>query len=422
MLETSKTSEMTRLSGTAGERVGDLRGEMDAAAAHNGIDGIEVLLILSQRKKTILQVTLAVLVVTAIIMFVIPNSYTAKATIVPSGEKQSSLTAMLGQLGSIAGLNESDLGIRDPEDLFTGMLHSRTIQDRLIDQFDLRKVYKAKRYDDARKKLDARSNIVAEKGGFISIAVEDRDPSRAAALANGYVDQLHTLNSQLAISAAGQRRVFYEEKVTTERDALAQAEVALKQAQEKTGLLQPDAQARAIIQGVADMKAQVAMREVQIQAMRTYATKDNPELRMAEQELAGLRAQLAKMQHNSAESTNGDIELPTRRLPQAELEYLRRARDLKYHETLYEFLSKQLEAARIDEAKDAVVVQVVDKAVVPERKSGPHRATTIALATLVAFLLACAGVLVAEALKRRRESDSQLRARLALLRHYLRLS
>jgi uncharacterized protein involved in exopolysaccharide biosynthesis len=341
---------------------------------------------------------------------------------VPPEAKQSSLSAMLGQLGSIAGLSEGDLGLRNPGDLFIGMLHSRTIQDRLIDQFDLRKVYKAKRYQDARKKLDARSYIVAEKEGLISISVEDRDPSRAAALANAYVNELHALNSQLAISEAGQRRVFYEEKAGAERDALAQAEVALKQAQEKTGLLQPDAQARVIIQSVADMRAQVAMREVQIDAMRTYATKDNPELRRAEQELAGLRGQLAKMERNSAESTNGDIDLPTRRLPQAELEYLRRARDLKYHETLYEFLGKQLEAARLDEAKDAVLVQVVDKAVVPERKSGPHRTTIILLATVVAFLLACAGSLMAEALKRRRESDSQLRARLALLRHYLRFS
>ena len=421
MLESSKTSEMTRLSSGADPRIGDLRSDMETAAP-GGIDGIEVMLILSQRKKTILQVTLAVAVVTAVIMFLTPNSYTGKATIVPAQEKQSSLSAMLGQLGSIAGLSETDLGLRDPEDLFKGMLHSRTIQDRLIDQFDLRKVYNVKRYEDARKKLESRSDIVADKEGMISITVEDRDPTRAAAMANSYVDQLRALNSQLAISVAGQRRVFYEDKVAGEREALAQAEVALKQAQEKTGLLQPDAQARVIIQSVADMKAQVALREVQIQAMRTYATKDNPELRVAEQELAGLRAQLAKMERNSPASPTGDIDLPTRKLPQAELEYLRRARDLKYHEALYEFLSKQLEAARIDEAKDAVVVQIVDKAVVPERKSGPHRATIILLATLIAFFVACAGILVSETLKRRRESDSQLRARLALLRHYLRFS
>jgi uncharacterized protein involved in exopolysaccharide biosynthesis len=383
---------------------------------------MELLLILSRRKKTILQVTIAVAVATAIVMFLMPNMYTATASIVPPEQKQSTLGAMLGQIGSIAGLSGSDLGLSNPGDLFIGMLHSRTVQDRLIDKFDLRKIYGVRRYQDARKKLDSRSYIVADKEGLISVSVEDRDPSRAAAIANAYVDELHTLNSELAISEAGQRRLFYEEKVSAERNALSVAEVELKQAEEKTGLLQPEAQARVIIQSVADMRAQVAELEVQIEAMRTYATKDNPELRRAQQRLAGLRAQVAKMEHSNGESGNGDMALPTRKLPQAELEYLRRARDLKYHEALYEFLNKQLEAARLDEAKDAVVVQVVDKAVVPERKSGPHRLTIILLAVLAGFVLACAGILVSESLRRHQDQDSQFRARIALLRHYLRFS
>jgi len=422
MLETSKVPERTRGNNpVADDVIAEPRLEAEAAP-QSGIDGMELLLILSRRKKTILQVTIAVAVVTAVIMFILPNMYTATASIVPPEQKQSTLGAMLGQIGSIAGLSGADLGLNNPGDLFIGMLHSRTIQDRLIDKFDLRKVYGAKRYQDARKKLDSRSYIVADKEGLISISVEDRDPSRAAAIANAYVDELHTLNSQLAISEAGQRRLFYEEKVNAERDALSLAELELKQAEERTGLLQPDAQARVIIQSVADMRAQVAELEVQIEAMRTYATPNNPDLRRAEQKLVGLRAQVAKMEHSNGELGNGDLALPTRKLPQAELEYLRRARDLKYHEALYEFLNKQLEAARLDEAKDAVVVQVVDKAVVPERKSGPHRLSIILLAALAAFLLACAGVLVSESLRRHQEQDSQFRARMALLRHYLRFS
>jgi tyrosine-protein kinase Etk/Wzc len=392
------------------------------SASPNGIDGIELLLILSRYKATILKFTIGATLIAAIVVFLVPNTYTATSSILPPEQKQSTLGAMLGQLGSIAGLSESDLGLKNPSDLFIGMLHSRTIQDRLIDKFDLRKVYRVSRYQDARKKLNARSYIVSEKEGLISIGVEDRDPNRAAAMANAYVDELHTLNSQLAISEAGQRRAFYEDKVNAERDALALAEVQLKLAEEKTGLLQPDAQARVIIQSVADMRAQVALREVQLEAMRTYATKDNPELHRAEQELAGLRAQLVKMERNTGDGGRDNLELPTHQLPQAQLVYLRSARDLKYHEALYEFLNKQLEAARIDEAKDAIVVQVVDKAVVPERKSGPHRLTIIALTALVVFLLSCAGMLIAESLRRRREQDSQLRARLAALRDNLRFS
>lgn len=422
MRESSKTS------GIAGERMSSVDETLAASgleaenAAQGGIDGIEFFIILSQRKTTILKFTVTVAVIALIVVLLLPKTYTATATILPPEQKQSSLASMLGQLGTLTGINESDLGFKNPGDLFIGMLRSRTIQDRLIDRFDLRKVYWVKRYQDARKKLADSSDIIAEREGLISISVDDHDPNRAAALANGYVEELHRLNSELAISEAAQRRLFYEEKLGAERDALAVAEVALKQSEEKTGLLQPDAQARVIIQSVADMRAQVALEEVRIEAMRSYASKDNPELRRAEQELAGLRQQLAKMERNTGYSADGDLEVPTRRLPQAELEYLRRARDLKYHEALYDFLTKQLEAARIDEAKDAVVVQVVDKAVVPEHKSAPHRALIVLLTALITFLLACIGVLISESLKRRQEQDSQFRARLALLRHYLSFS
>ena len=139
MLETSKAPETTRGNNPAvDDGIRDLRVEADAVS-QNGIDGMELLLILSQRKMTILKVTLAVAVVAAIVMFLIPNTYTATATILPPEEKQSSVGAMLGQLGSIAGLSESDLGLKNPGDLFIGMLHSRTIQDQLINKFDLRR-------------------------------------------------------------------------------------------------------------------------------------------------------------------------------------------------------------------------------------------------------------------------------------------
>jgi uncharacterized protein involved in exopolysaccharide biosynthesis len=166
------------------------------------------------------------------------------------------------------------------------------------------------------------------------------------------------------------------------------------------------------------MRAQVALHEVQVQAMRTYATPGNPDLRRAEEELAGLRAELAKLERNTGEIGNGNTELPTRQLPQAELEYIRRARDLKYHEALYDFLSKQLEAARLDEAKDAVVVQVVDRAVVPERKSSPHRILIVLMTAIAAFIVSCVGVLLAE-IVRRKQQDPQDRERLALLRNSL---
>jgi tyrosine-protein kinase Etk/Wzc len=382
------------------------------------IDLIEVLIILAQRKALILKLLLAAIVLAAIVSLILPNMYTATTTILPPQQSQSALTAMLGQLTSIARLSDADLDFNNPADLFIGMLKSRVLEDGLIDRFDLRKVYRVKHYQDARKQLERLSYIIAEREGLISISVTDREPSRAAGLANGYVEELHSLNSGLAVSEASQRRIFYQEKLDGEREQLSLAEVALKQAQEKTGLLQPDAQSRTIIQSVADMRAQVAMHEVQLQAMRTYATAENPQVKRAERELAGLRAQLGKMERDTGEIGNGNLEVPTRQLPQAELEYIRRQRDTKYHEALYEFLTKQLEAARIDEAKDAVLVQVVDKAVPPEKRSGPRRTLIVLITGATVFLLSCLGVFVAEII-RRKQQDPYDRARLVLLRHTL---
>jgi uncharacterized protein involved in exopolysaccharide biosynthesis len=163
------------------------------------------------------------------------------------------------------------------------------------------------------------------------------------------------------------------------------------------------------------------MKEVQLQAMRTYATENNPDVKLAERELAGLRGQLAKLERSSGTSRDGSMEIPTRQLPEAQLEYIRRARDLKYHEALYEFLGKQREAAQIDEARDAVLVQVVDKAVEPERKSGPHRLLIVLLSAAIVFLLSCLGILAIEAL-RRKQQDPNEGVRLAMLRDSLKFS
>ena len=379
---------------------------------------IEILLVLARKKNRILQITLGAALLAAIVSFLMPAMYTAKATIMPPERKQSAFSSMVGQIGAIAELGGADLGLKNPADLFVAMLKSRTVADDLINRFDLRKIYRVKRYQDARKRLGDRSDIVVEKEGLISVSVTDAEPKRAAEIANAYVEELHSLDQNLAITEAAQRRRFYEQQINAEREELSRAELALRQVEEKTGLIQADAQGKAIIGSVADMRAQVAIHEVQLQAMRSYATPNNPELKRAETELAGLRGQLAKMERNPGALGNGNIEIPTRQLPEVESEYVRRVRDVKYHETVYEFLGKQLEAARIDEAQNAVLVQVVDPAVEPEKKSSPRRMLIVFISAVLAFVLACLGVLLTEALRRKQQDPNQ-RVRLAMLRHSL---
>jgi len=334
------------------------------------------------------------------------------------------LSTMVGQVAGAATLDLRDLGLKNPSDVFVAMLQSRTVEDALVNRFDLRKLYNVKRYQDARKILEKRSEINPEKEGLISIRVSDRDPKRAADIANAWVDELRGLNQNLALTEAAQRRIFFVQKLSSEREDLSKAELVLRQVQERTGVIQPDAQTRALVGAVAELRASIAAKQVQLQSLRTYATESNPDVKRAERELAELQAQSAKlsqMERSGTDLGTGDLQVPTRRVPEANLEYLRAVRELKYHESLYDFLAKQLEAARIDEAKDAVMVQVVDRAVEPERKSSPKRMLIVAVAAIASFLLSCLGVLIWEAIRRKRQ-DPDEGARIAQLQHYLRNS
>jgi len=393
----------------------------DESNRSSGTDFLEILLVLAREKKLILQVTMGATILAAIMVFIIPKSYTATATILPPQQNQSVLSAMMGQLAGTQSLDLRDLGLKNPSDVFVAMLKSRTVEDALINRFDLRKVYGVKSYQDARKKLEKRSEIDPEKEGLISIAVTDRDPRRAADIANAWVEELRALNQNLALTEAAQRRAFFEQKLVAERNALSQAELALQQIEQQTGIIQPDAQTRALIGEVAEVRAQIAAKEVQLQSMGSYATSNNPDVKRVETELAKLRAQFASLSRTQATAvpSEGNLQVPTGRVAGAGLEYLQAARELKYHESFYDFLSRQLEAARIDEAKSAVVVQVVDKAVEPEKKSSPRRLLIIAVTALLSFLLVALGALAREALQRRRQDPAEA-ARLDQLDKYLR--
>src|SRR5664280_3378935 len=232
MMQSSKVSEAHANSG-AGVHDRDVISNLQPAIERpREVDAIAVLLVLASNKMRILKITLAVALLALIVSLLLPKMYTATTTVLPPQQNQSTVTAMLGQLGAIAGLGSADLGLKNPDDLFVAMLGSRTIEDCLINRFDLRRVYWVKQYQAARKKLENHSKIAAGDEVLISISVADRDPKRAADLANAYVDELHELNGKLAITEAGQRRVFYQQQLDAEGEALTQAEVAMKQVQE----------------------------------------------------------------------------------------------------------------------------------------------------------------------------------------------
>ena len=357
---------------------------------------LDILIALVRHGKNIAKAVGAATLAALIIAFILPAKYEAGAKFLPPSQNQGSAGMLLSQLAGVSGaasLMSGALNIKNPSDVYVAMLKSRTIQDRLIDKFDLRKLYGKRTYTDARKKLEDNTDITTGKEGVITLKVEDRDPKRAKALADAYVTELLSLSETLAISDASQRRKYFERELEQEKGRLADAEVELKKTQQSTGMIVPTEQARAVVGGIAQVRGMIAAKEVQIAAMRGYATEQNPQLAQAQRELQGLREQLRQMEKDQPGDTGSLV--PVGKMPEASLEFLRKYRDFKYHETLYELIAKQYELARLDEAKDVALIQVLDSPVEPDKRSKPLRAVIISLTAVISFLLAwCVACLV----------------------------
>ena len=366
------------------------------AAGHGAKEGDEIsildlLIVIAERKRIILGITAVFIILAIAYSLTLPNGYTATATLLPP--QDSSVSASLAsQLGGIAALAGGGFGIKNSNDTFVALLKSRTVEDAMAQHFGLMQEYHVQHLSDAGKIFESHAKVDGSgPGGLIRISVVDRDPRRAAELANGYIDQLRNLSQHLAITEASQRRLFFEQELEQAKVNLANSEEALKQTEQTTGVMQLDNQARALSESATSLRAQIVTREVEIQGMQTYATGENAQLVQAQRELESLRAQLAKV-GGSEDSPSSELIIPKGRVPEAGLEYLRKLRDVKYNETIFDILARQYEAAKLDEAKQGALIQVVDQAVPPDSRSSPKRRLIVILATALGFFF---GVFVA---------------------------
>jgi tyrosine-protein kinase Etk/Wzc len=336
-----------------------------------------------------------------ILSLVLPVRYTATTSILlPQGSSAgSALMAQLGNLGSVASLAGGNLGLKNPNDLQVALLKSRTVEDAMVDRFHLMELFKVTHKSDAQKKFEKIVDIDSGlKDGMIHISVTDPSPERAEEMANGYVEEFKKLSATLAVTEASQRRLFFEQQLAQAKDNLANAEEDLKKTEQKTGLVQLDAQTRATIELLADLRGQIAAKEVQIAGMRSFATGENPDLQLAEQQLAGLHAQEQRMGAASEGATNALI--PKGNMQETGIEYIRKLRDVKYFETIFDLLARQYEVAKVDEARQGAVVQVVDRAIVPDRKSAPKRTLIVLGAAILGLFLGIVWVFCREGLTR----------------------
>ena len=323
------------------------------------------------------------------VAMLIPPTFTASTTFMPPQQGQSAAASALASLGSLASLAGGAAGVRSSGDQYLALMQSATVSDRLIGQFNLMAVYDEKLKVDARSELARNVRItLGKKDGLISVEVDDKNPQRAADIANQYVDELRRITGTLAVTEAQQRRVFFDRQLQQSRDQLAKAQQALQASGFNAGALK--AEPKAAAEGYARLKAEATTAEVRLQMLRGSLADSTPEVRQQQTALAALRDQLARAEHQASDTTSGP-------------DYIGRYREFKYQETLFELYARQFELARVDESREGALIQVVDVASPPEKKSKPKRATAAIGAGLAAAVLLLAWVLVQAA---RRESGA----------------
>lgn len=274
------------------------------AIVESEITLVDLLIVFAKNRKVIVALPAIALITAAAISFALPNVYRAGTKLLPPQQSQSAAAGILSQLGGIAGAVAGSAGLKSPNDLYIGMLKSRTVADKVIAKFELKKVYDTDSQEKARNILQENTIIAAGKDGLISIEVEDKNKKLVAQLANAYVDELLSLTKVLAVTEASQRRVFFAQQLELSKDNLAAAEMTLKGALEAHGVISVDSDSRAIVENVGRLRAQISAKEIQLNSMRAFVTTSNPDFKRAQEELDSSRLELSKLENGRPESAS----------------------------------------------------------------------------------------------------------------------
>jgi tyrosine-protein kinase Etk/Wzc len=311
----------------------------------------------------------------------IPPTYTAVTTFLPPNQQQSSGLAVLQGLGSLGGLAGGAVGIKNPGDQYVAFLRSYSIQNAIVEELNLKSRYDVSQASEALSELDERTKINSGKDGLIKLEVDDREPIFAAKLANLYIKQLDNLLSRLAVTDAQRRRMFYERQLKLAQDNLTIAQQDLQRSGIREGTLR--AEPRAAAESYASLRAQITAAQIRLEALRTAMTESATEIKAAVANISSLKAEISK---SEGELARGD-----------EDGYISKYRTFKYQEVIFEMLVKQLELAKLDEAKEGALIQVVDEARPPDRKSKPKKGLIAIAAASSMLLLISTGLIIRRA-------------------------
>ena len=360
---------------------------------------IELLVPALENAKLLLILPLLAAAIGFGVTYWIEPTFTAQTTLLPPEKPQGASSAALQSLGALAGLAGVG-GAKTTTDQFAALLQSVTIEDRLVEQFKLMQVYDKEYKVDARRELEKRVRVnIGKKDGLITIEVDDKDPQRAAAMANQHVEELRRLSSTLAVTEAQQRRAFFETQLKETQLKLTQAQQALQASGFNQGALK--AEPRAAAEGYAKLRAEVTASQVRLQTLRGALTDDTVEVRQQQAQLGALQSQLAQLEAAGSGPSGPD--------------YVSKYREFKYQETLLELMARQYELARVDESREGALIQVVDVATPPEKRSKPRRLFFTAGAGGGALVLLLLSVYVRDNWRRAKSAPASMAA-LARLR------
>lgn len=347
--------------------------------------------ILAGRKKMIALVTGITALLTLVVTLLLPKTYVATTKIYAPQQQPGGLSAALMQ-GVAAGFAGELIGDRSPAKLYAELLKVDSLRDPIIDRFKLMALYKKSVRQDTRKVLQEKVGVQVGKEGIITVTVADRDPARAADMANAFVEELQRMTVRLNITGAGSNRTFLEERIARVKAELDETENRLKKFQTDSRAITPSQQAESTVRTISALTAQLNSQEIELSMMRRGMAESSQEVKNLKQSIAALKSQIARYESGSG----GGMVAGFGAIPEREKLYLNLMRSFKTSEATYELLAKQLELAKVSEANDVSTIQVIQKAVPPERKSRPERAKIILAYTFTAFLCAVALALLQE--------------------------
>lgn len=333
-----------------------------------------------------------------LLAFLIPSRYESATQLMPPDSQSSSMLGMLagftGQGSGMGAIATSLLGLKSTGAIFVGVLKSRSVQDRIIDRFDLKKVYGTHLEQKAREKLTENTEIAEErKSGIIKVTVTDRNPKRAAAIAGGYINELNQLMTELDTSSAHRERVFLEGRLSTVQQDLESAEKDFSQFSSKNATLDINEQAKAMLTAASVLQGQLIAAESELEGLRQIYSDNNVRVRSMQARVSELQHQLEKFGGKvgappaAAETGNGAAYPTIRQLPLLGVPYADLFRRLKIQEAVFETLTKEYELAKVEEAKEIPTVKVLDPPEIPERRSFPPRTLIVFWGTLLSIVI-----------------------------------